>query len=130
MVQDRQADGVLAFPADVLLEPGDGFEVVVEDLGLAGEDDIDGVGVAVEVGGQDLDGGSGPLPDGQDAAAEVVGAAVGEVVAGDGGDDDVLQAEPGQASARRSGSSRATASGLPRLTAQKPQGRVQVCRGP
>ena len=31
-----------------------------------------------------------------------------------------------QASARRSGSSRATASGLPRLTAQKPQGRVQI----
>ena len=35
------------------------------------------------------------VADGQDAAAEVVGAAVGQVVAGDRGDDDVLQAEPG-----------------------------------
>ena len=81
---------------------------------------------AVEVGGQHLDRRAGPGADGQDAAAEVVGAAVGEVVAGHRRDDDVLQAEPVQASARRSGSSRATASGLPRLTAQKPQGRVQV----
>ena len=37
-----------------------------------------------------------------------------------------LRPSRAQASARRSGSSRATASGLPRLTAQKPQGRVQV----
>ena len=83
MGQDGQADGVLALAADVLLEPGHGLEVVVEDLGLAGEDDVDGRGVAVEVGGQDLDRRAGPLADGQDAAAEVVGAAVGEVVAGD-----------------------------------------------
>ena len=50
---------------------------------------------AVEVGGQDLDRRAGPRADGQDAAAEVLGAAVGQVVAGHRGDDDVLQAEPG-----------------------------------
>ena len=50
---------------------------------------------AVEVGGEDLDRRAGPGADGQDALAEVLGAAVGEIVARHGRDDDVAQAEPG-----------------------------------
>ncbi len=49
---------------------------------------------AVEVGRQDFDRRAGRLADGQDATPEVLRAAVGEVVAGDGRDDDVSQAEP------------------------------------
>ena len=45
VLEDRQADGVLALAADVLLEPGDGLQVVVEDLGLGRQDDVDRVGV-------------------------------------------------------------------------------------
>ena len=93
--EDAQAHGVLALAADGLLEAGDGLQVVVEDLGLGREDDLDRLGAAVEVGGQHLDRRPGPGADGQDAAAEVVGAAVGQVVAGHRGDHDVLQAEPG-----------------------------------
>ena len=63
--------------------------------GSADEDDVDRLGAAVEVGGQHLDRRPGPGADGQDAAAEMLGAAVGQVVAGHRGDDDVLQAEPG-----------------------------------
>ena len=62
----------------------------------AAEDDVDRPArVAVEVGRQDLDRRPGPAPDGQDAPAEVLGAAVGQVVAGHRRDHDVPQAEPG-----------------------------------
>ena len=95
--------------------------------GAADEHGVDRVGAAVEVGREDLDRRAGACANGQDALAEVLGAAVGKVVAGDGGDHDVPQAEPVRrprpgARARRA----ATASGWPRLTAQKPQGRVQT----
>ena len=94
MGEDSQTDGVLAFPADILLQAGDRLQVVVEDLGPTLEDDVDGVGIPLEVGDEHFDGRAGPGSDGRDAAAEVVRAAVGEVVAGHGGDDHMLQAEP------------------------------------
>ena len=106
VLEDREADAVLALAADVLLEPGDRLEVVVEDLGPGREDDVDRVGCGRRSRG------SGPrsvapvrLADRQDAAPEVLGTAVGEVVAGDRGDHDVPQPEPvaglGQAVAAR-----------------------------
>ena len=79
----------------MLLEPGHRLEVVVEDLGRGREDDVDRFGAAVEVGRQDLDRRPGPRADGQDALAEVLGAAVGRVVAGHRRDHDVPQAQPG-----------------------------------
>ena len=95
MLEDLQADGVLALAADVLLEPGDRLQVVVEDLGRGREDESiaavspskSGVSTSIVA----------PVrrADRQDAAAEVVGAAVGQVVAGDRRDHDVLQPEPG-----------------------------------
>ena len=93
VLENGQAHRVLALAAHVLLEPGDGLHVVVEDLGPGLQDDVDRLGPAVEVGGEHFDRGPGALADGQDALAEVLGAAVGQVVAGDGGDDDVPQAQ-------------------------------------
>src|SRR5690606_14181781 len=95
VLQDPEADGVLALAPDVSLKPGDGLQVVVEDLGGGGQDGVDGSGVAIEVGGEDLGDGSGAPPDGEDATPDVAGAAVGQVVPGDGSDDDVLQAQSG-----------------------------------
>ncbi len=95
--------------------------------GLGGEHRIDGRPVAEKVGREHFDGGSGPLADGQDAAAEVVGAAIGQVVAGHGGDDDVFQPQPkrGLGDAVRARRLRERP-GAPRLTEQKPHGRVQT----
>ena len=45
MLEHREADLVLALAPDVLLEPGDGLEVVVEDLGTGCEDDVDQLGL-------------------------------------------------------------------------------------
>ena len=41
------------------IEPGHGFQVVVEDVGMCGRDGLGAAGLAQEVGGQDLDRGVG-----------------------------------------------------------------------
>ena len=51
------------------------------------------VGAAVEIGSEHLDGGARPVADSEHAAAKVVGAAVGQVVARDRSDDDMAQAQ-------------------------------------
>ena len=78
----------------MLLQPGDGLEVMVEHLGRGGEDDVDQLAAPVEIGREHLDRGTGSPAHGQDALAEVFGAAVGKVVARDGGDDHVAQSQP------------------------------------
>ena len=88
---------------------------------------VDGGRVAEEVGRQHLDGGAGPLADGEDAAAEVVGPAVGQVVARHRGDDDVLAGRAAPPPRRRARARRLPASSVsPRGTEQKPHGRVQT----
>ena len=87
--QDRQAHIVAALSPDLLLESRDGLEVVIEDLGLRREDAVDQIVPPVEVGGEDFDRRSGPASNGVDASAEVLRAAIGQVVAGDRRDDDV-----------------------------------------
>ena len=44
VLEHREADRILALAPDVLLEPGDGLEVVVEHLGSGREDDVDQFG--------------------------------------------------------------------------------------
>ena len=78
----------------LLVQARDRFHVVVVDLRRRRQHGIHRGQVAEEVGRQHLDGRPGPLAHRQDAAAEVVGAAVGQVVARHGGDDDVAQAQP------------------------------------
>ena len=94
MLEDGEAHLVLALAPDVVLEPGNRLEVVVEDLGPGGEDDVDQLASSVEIGREHFDGGAGPPPHGQDALAEVVGAAVGQVVTRHRGDHDVAQPQP------------------------------------
>ncbi len=71
------------------------LHVVIEDLRARPTGRFRWLLVALEVGREDLDGRAGPLANGQDALAEMLGAAVGEVVSRDAGDDHVLQAEAG-----------------------------------
>ena len=81
--------------ADRRGEATDGFQVVVEDVGLGGKDDFQGEIPVQEVRDQDLDGDSRvELADLLDGLAEVFGSAVLEIVAGHGGDDDVLEPHP------------------------------------
>jgi hypothetical protein len=69
---------------------------VVVDVGLRRGDALDRAGLVAEVGREDLDRRVGrALADRRDAAHEVVGAAVREVVAVDRRDHDVAQAELG-----------------------------------
>jgi hypothetical protein len=77
-----QAHSILSLAADVLLEPRDCLHVVVEDLGIRREDDIESSWIGVEVGGEDLDRGTGSAANGKNAAAKMVGAAIIEIVSG------------------------------------------------
>ena len=79
--------------ADRLLEPADGLEVVVEDVRPGLHHRAQRRLGAVEVGDQDLDAHAGAsVAELADRGRERAGAAVGQVVAGDRGDDDVLEA--------------------------------------
>jgi hypothetical protein len=80
--------------ADSLVEAGNGFGVVVEDFGVGLQDDGESCPVAAHIGDEDFDRGfGGDGADGCDAFDELAGSAVGEVVAVDGGDDDVVEVE-------------------------------------
>ncbi len=127
MLEDLEADGVLALAADVLLEPGHGLQVVVEDLGTGRED------ACRWRRGRRRSPGSGPRSWPRSghgrpgciwrkwsAPPSARSSRVTEVIT------TCFRPSRAQASARRSGSSRATGSGWPRWTAQKPQGRVQT----
>ena len=67
---------------------------MVQDDGARVQHGAEGVPVALEVRDQHLDvAGGGAVADGADAGGEDAGAAVGDVVAVDGGDDGVVEAE-------------------------------------
>ena len=74
------------------MQPADGLDVVVEDVGPLGDHDGEGLLLdAEEVGRQDLDRRAGHLvPERADRRRVVAGAAVGDVVAVDRRDDHVL----------------------------------------
>ncbi len=87
---------VLGAGADERGEALDGFDVVVEDVRAGVHAELEGPVAVVEVGDEDFDddvrvGGA----DGFDGEFEVFGSAVTEVVAGDGGDDDVAEFHAG-----------------------------------
>ena len=72
------------------IERGHGFQIVVEHVGLGRDHDLQRAVLAQEVGRQHLDGGlRATLADGADGVGEMLGAAVGEIVAVNRGDDDV-----------------------------------------
>ena len=75
-----------------MLQTGDRLEVVVEDVGLSFEHDVDQIASTVEIWREHFNGEKpARQAHGQDATAEVFGAAVRQVVAGYGGDDNVAQ---------------------------------------
>ncbi len=79
--------------ADAQIEPGHGFEVVVEHIGAGIDHLVGGVALAHEIRRQDLDRGGGRLgADGPHHRGEVGRASVVQVVAVDRGDDHVLEA--------------------------------------
>ena len=79
--------------ADERGEALDGLEVVVEDVRAGVHDASDGAVVVVEIGDEDFDDDLRVrIADGFDGLGEMLGSAVAQVVAGDGGDDDVARA--------------------------------------
>ena len=105
---------------------GDGLDVVVQHVGPRREDRAQRALVAAAVRDEHLDLGVRPAgPDGLDGGGERAGAAVGQIVAGDGGDDGEARSMRSTASATRSGSVGSRASGWRVSTRQNPQARVQ-----
>jgi hypothetical protein len=77
---------------DVGGEAANGFEVVVENFGLGFDHDIESGVVVVEIGNEDFDNDAGiELAHGLDGFAEMISAAVFQIIARDGGDDDVIE---------------------------------------
>ena len=94
MAEDGEAGVEAGDGAQLGRQAADGLDVVSEDAESGFEDGVDGGEAAMEVGDEEFDGGVwAGLADGSDDGGEMVGAAVGEVVAGDHGDDDVAQLE-------------------------------------
>ena len=96
VAEHGEAALVAGLHADGLLEALDGLDVVVEDVGLGVEHGVEVVGAALPVGGEHLDGALRvAVLGGADGGGPDAGAAVLQVVAGDGGDDAVAEAHLG-----------------------------------
>ncbi len=125
----QKADGVeiTGTRTDRQIVAGHGFHIVVEDVGLSGHDALKRTRLLQEVRGEDFDRGLREASRmAQITFSEMLGATVGEVVAVNGGDDDVGEAIWRTALATFAGSSRSSAFGLPVATLQKAQARVQI----
>ena len=93
--QQGEAAGVAGRRAHGPLQPRHRLEVVVEDIRPGVDDRLQRVGIALEVGDEDLDAGARPASaDRPDRGGEGGGAAVGKVVAGDGGHDGEGESHP------------------------------------
>jgi hypothetical protein len=96
VAEDGAGAVVAGLDADGFLEAFDGLEVVVKNIGLGVEDEVEEVGLAFPVGGEDFDGGGGhAVADGADGGGPDGGTAVLEFIAGDGGDDTVAEVHLG-----------------------------------
>ncbi len=128
LLQQAQRVEVAGTRADGAVEPRHRLEVVVVDVGPGGDDRLDRTRLAQEVGGQDLDRRARATgPDRLDAAHELEGAAVRQIVAVDRGDHDVRQAHRGHDLGQVRRLVRVDRQGhAPVLTLQKAQARVQV----
>ena len=93
--EEIERETVLRTGADHRGEALHGLKVVVEDMGGRIDDNAEGIILAVEIRGQDLDDDRGiHVADRLDGAGEMLRPAVGNVVAGDGGDHDMLELHP------------------------------------
>ena len=88
----RKGALILGTGADEGGEAFDRFEVVVEDVGAGIHDHLQRPIAVVEIGNEDFDDDAGiDLTDRADRFAEMLGSTVFEIVASDGGDDDVFE---------------------------------------
>jgi len=81
---------------DLFVEAGDGFGVVVEDVGGGVENDVHGGVGALEIGNEDFHATAGDaFADGTDGGGEDASTAIGLIVTVDAGDDGKLEAHAG-----------------------------------
>ena len=128
--EDVEGLEVVGLRAYAAVEARGGFHVVVENVGSGVEDAGHGVGVAFEIRGEDFDAGVGQRgADQADGFGEVGGAAVGEVVTVDAGDDDVAEVHfsghAGDVGRFGGVEAHVVQARVPLGTEQKPQPRVQ-----
>ena len=128
VLEDLVAARVAGLDADLARQPRHGLEVVREHVGIGVEHDVDVLGPALEVAGEDLE--RHPRARGlhaPDRLGPVRGAEVRQVVAIDAGDHGVLEVEARRAS-RRPGAARpgSGGSGRPVVTSQNRHERVQM----
>ena len=95
-LQQPQRMEIARTGTDAEVEPRHRLQIVVEHIRTGGDDDLERAVLAQEIRRQHLDGGRRRTgADGGDDGGEMRRPAVGEIVAIDGGDDDVVQPEAG-----------------------------------
>src|SRR6185312_12972077 len=93
-IQEAQRMEIARARPYLAVEPRHGFEIVVEHVGPRRDDDLERAVLLEKIGRQHFDGGiRRVLADRFDGAGELRGAAVGQIVAIDRGNDDVVEAE-------------------------------------
>ncbi len=80
--------------AHFFVKAGHRFGVVIEDLGAGRDHTVDGLDVTEKVGSEHLHDGRGTCPHSQNAAVKMLGAAVRQVIAGDGCYHHMFKAQP------------------------------------
>ena len=85
---------ILRAGADERGETFDRFQIVVEHIGTGIEDPLEGVVLAIKIGNENFDDDFRiESTNGFDGFAKVVRTAIRHIIAGDGGDDDMLESE-------------------------------------
>jgi len=94
-LQQFQRPAIIRFgPAQAAVQSRHRLGVMIEDVGGCGGNSLQCLWATDEVGRQYLDARPGSLADRQHALAEVIGAAIRQIIPRDRGNDDVPQAQP------------------------------------
>ena len=92
--EEVERELILRAGADERGEALDGFQVVVEHIGAGIKDPLKGVVLAIKIGDKDFDDDFRiESTNGFDGFPKVVRTAIRHIIAGDGGDDDMLESE-------------------------------------
>src|SRR5204862_5315818 len=81
--------------AHLAIQPRHALRVVIENFRPGLDHTLQCPGLANKVGREHFDGSAGPLAHGQYALVKMFGPAVGQIVASDGGNDNVSEAQSG-----------------------------------
>ena len=92
--EEVERELILCAGADEWGESLDRFQIVIEHIGAGIEDPLEGIVFAIKIGHQNFDDDFGiESPNGFDGFSKVVRTAIGHVIAGYGGDHDMLEPE-------------------------------------